>query len=625
MRVLRSCEQKERLRHLPLITIVLILVFCAPLAAQTPPIGAPTPQPPVPTGLPSPAPTVKPMPPPKPVLVRLQADRIAFYYDRFLVEADGHVRITTSNGMTLAGDTFSMDLRLNRFLLAGHTHLRSAGGNIDGAAIADFIDFDRIYFVPVISKPDRWTYENGDFRTPLKGRIMPGDVFYFPDLGRRRPDLVATSATVQSKSYVRFGGVRANLLMPGIPLETFYVYFGQNRDLAQNSLSGANYDATWNMTGNANSITAIHVRDDTFNHVYLGFEQHFAGTDPHEYAVFSVSPFTTLDRYWNLVTGEHIGSKFEIDSLSQLYTDKLTSLTPEAAALTTYITATQGFPHSYMQFFGNQTNYNLLGPAQPAIPNHPNYGQLTWTSTNNRIFKTPFYEQTSFSMGFNHDAYGLEDYGGVEYTTLWNQLASYTISLPNVKIGNRDRAYALYYLNASFNSSRQWYTIPHHINEQNTSISLSRQFSRFLNSYLAYTEANTSDLYLVGGYEPSEPLLPNGQPFESFAAFRGASSLRTTTLGTTYSSSPNFVTTITAMHHDDFPLTFPGLYALPPTNAIGQYTYSNYLGQAPWSLTGEVRTLLLPHIMIDVQRTYYFHFGSQTWSPTFAVQISGTE
>lgn len=632
MRVPRCSEEKECLRLLPLITVAVFLVFCAPVVAQTvptTPLTTPQPSiPPLPSGKPSPAPTVKPTPTPKPVVVRLRADRIAFYYDRYLIEAYGHVRITTSDGMTLSGDTFSMDLRLNRFLLASHMHLRSKGGNIDGAAISDFLDFNRVYFVPVISKPDRWTYENGDFTKPLKGRMMPGDVFYFPDLGRKRPDLIASSAVIQSRNYVRFGGVRANLLLQGIPLETFYVYFGENRDLAQNSLTGANYDATWNMVGNANSISAMHVRYDELNHLYLGFEQHFAGNAPNEYAVFSVSPFTRAQKYWNLVGGERIGSRFEINTLSQVFTDAHGGATGTTVQQTTYATMTQAFNRSFITLFSNFTNYNLTGKQNSYYDgalNHPTQATLTWTSYNNRVFKTPLYLQTSVGLGFNHDAYGLQNYGGVEYTTIWNQFLGYTLSLPNIEVGDRNRPYQLYYINASQSSERQWYTIPHHINTQNTTISLSRRYSRFVNSYLAYNVMNTSDLYLHSGYQPTPIILPNGQTYTPFESFRGADTLRSTTLATTYSANPNLLTTVSVTHHDDFPVAYPGLFPEPPLNAIGLYTYDNYMGQPPWALTGEVRALIFPHIMLDVQRTYYFHFGSEIWSPSFAVQISGTE
>jgi hypothetical protein len=580
--------------------------MCAPGNAQSTPTA-------------SPAPSATPAPPA--TVLRLRADHIAFYYDRFLVEADGHVQVQTSNGMTISGDTFSMDLRLNRFLVASHLHLRSRGGNLDGAAIADLLDFNRIYFVPVITKPDRWTYENGDFTQPLRGRQMPGDVFYFPDLSRASVSLEATSAVIEAKQFVRFAGVRAYFLHQPVPLGTYYVGFSARPELSENSLSGANFDATWNMTGNANSISALHVRYDAYNQAYLGFEQHLAGTGPHEYAVFSISPFTKYDKYWNLVMGEHIGSKFEIDTFSQLYTYQKWLQEPSASALTTYVTMTQGFHRSSLQAFLNQTNYNLLGTTV-ASPNHPNSGQLTWTSYNNQVLKSPFYFQTRFGYGFSHDAYGLQDYNGVLYTTIWNEVVDFSVSLPNVKIGNRERPYALYYLNASVDSSRTWNSVPHHVNQQNSTFSLSRQFSKFVNSYLSYTIANTSDLYLQGGYAPSAPLLPDGTPYTPFESFRGAATLRTATLGTTYSASPNLLATLTFGHHDDFPAAYPGLFSVPPTNAIGQYTYPNYLGQPPWQLGTEVRARILPHLVLDVQRTYFFHFGNQIWSPTFVVQLS---
>ena len=177
-------------------------------------------------------------------IVRLHADRVAFYFDRYLVEADGNVEVTTSDGTRITGDTFSMDLKLNRFLIASNVHLRSKGGNIDGAAIADFLDFKRVYFIPVIAKPDRWTYENGDYTKPLKGREMPGDAFYFPDTSSSPLYLTARGATIDAKTWVRFQDVVSRALGVSIPIPTQYFNFGANPDLAQNSLAGANLDLT---------------------------------------------------------------------------------------------------------------------------------------------------------------------------------------------------------------------------------------------------------------------------------------------------------------------------------------------------------------------------------------------
>ena len=129
---------------------------------------------------PSPAPSAAP---PLTVLY-LNATRLDFYYNRFLIEGDGNVRLRTSDGFTVTGDAFSMDLKLNRFMVAGHVTLHDSTGTVSGAAISDFLDFRRIYFVPVTGEPDRWTFLDGDLAHPVKGRVMPDDAFYFPQ--RRR-------------------------------------------------------------------------------------------------------------------------------------------------------------------------------------------------------------------------------------------------------------------------------------------------------------------------------------------------------------------------------------------------------------------------------------------------------
>ena len=114
---------------------------------------------------PTPAPTAAP---PRSILY-LNATRLDFYYNRFLIEADGNVRLRTSDGFTVTGDAFSMDLKLNRFMVAGHVTMHDATGTVSGAAIADFLDFRRIYLLPVTTAPDRWTFLNGDLAHPVEG------------------------------------------------------------------------------------------------------------------------------------------------------------------------------------------------------------------------------------------------------------------------------------------------------------------------------------------------------------------------------------------------------------------------------------------------------------------------
>lgn len=556
-------------------------------------------------------------------IVRLHADRIAFYNDRYLIEANGHVRVTTSDGMTITGDTFSMDLKLNRFLIASNVHLRSKGGNIDGAALADFLDFNRVYFVPVIAKPDRWTYLNGDFRHPLKGREMPGDVFYFPDLTHSQVSLRAYAVTIGAKSFVRFTGVTLYPFHVGVPLPSYYVYFGADQDLGQNSLAGANFDLTWNAAGNANSISALHIRKDQTNGVYASFEQHIAG--PHGYAVASINPGTKQQHFWTLVGDRRIGKRFQLNSFSQLYQDTPNGFfrQPFAASTWTYVTATQALPQSFLQATAQFTNYALIND-QPSIKNHPFQLHLTATTFSHRIGRTPLYENLSYGVGVNHDAFGLQSYGGYIYTTLWDHTFAGNLYLPSFKFGNRYNPYKTYYFNASFNKTYTWYSLPHYTVSTTTVGSVSRQFSREINAYTSYSVANTGDFYRQGGYVPPlNPPVIGGVPVYSILAFRGVSTLRTFTTGINYSASPNLVASVTYQHHQDFPLPYPGLFTLPPLNNLGEEQYSNYLGQPPNNITGDVRFLALPHVVLDVSREYFFNFGTLRWSPQFNVQVIG--
>lgn len=557
-------------------------------------------------------------------LVRLHADRIEFYYDRYLIRADGNVRVSTSDGTTITGDTFSMDLKLNRFLIASNVRLTSPGGNLSGAAISDFLDFNRVYFLPVISKPDRWTYENSDYTHPLKGREMPGDTFYFPDPENSPISLTARGATIGAKSFVRFTNVRADLLGLGAPLPSYYVYFGANPDMAVNSLAGANLDLTYNVTGNNNAITALHFRSDQQNGLYASFEQHIAG--PNGYVVFSDNPATKRQHFWSLILDRRIGKRFQINTYSQLFTDQYWLREPKASSTWTYAGATYAFPQSFVQASATLVNYNLIGPNQQnaAILNHPTSLQITATSFNHRIAKTPFYENLSYGIGFNHDAYGLQKYGGYLYTTIWNHTLGWTFYLPGFKFGDQNNGYRTYYFNATYSKQYQWFSVPHYTVHDYTVGSVSRQFSREVNAYASYSVTNTGDYYRKGGYVPPlNPPIVGGVPVYSILAFRGVSTLRTFTTGGSYSANPNLVATLTYQHHQDFPLPYPGLYPQPPLNNLGAAEYTNYLGQPPNNITGEIRFLALPHVAIDLSRSYYFNYGNLRWSPQTTVQVIG--
>lgn len=560
----------------------------------------------------------------------VDAARLAFYNDQFLLEGDGNVRVSLSDGTQISGDAFSMDLKLNRFLVAGHVKLAGPGGTLSGAAIADFLEFNRVYFIPVTASPDRWTYLDGDYQHPAKGREMPGDAFAFPDLTNAHPTVLSHSAVVGAKRYVRFGASALEIAGAGVPVPSYYVNFSSDPNLAQNSLSGSSFDLTYNMTGNAHSVSALHARYDSVNRTYLSFEQHFSGA--HEWAVFSVNPMTRPDKYWNLLLDDRLGSRLEFRSFTQLHTQQSWLSSPIASSQYTYVYGTQAFNHSSLQAVATFTDYNLLGIGTFTAPN-PSYGalshpanvQFTMVGFPNKIGKTPFYESTRFGYGWYHDSYTFGQsanpvqYEGITYINNYNRLVGLTVYEPQIKLGDRDNPYKTYVLTSTYDQQRTWYSVPHYVDNISGTASLSRTYSRAFSSYLQYNVVQTNDIYSHGGY--GSCVVPPNTPPTCYEGFLGKSTLRTTSLGLNFAPSPYFYAGVTGRYHDDFPKPVPSLASIPPLNVLGQQLYNNYLGQPPYDVTAEVRAPVLPHLTLDVQRTYYFNFGNVRWSPQFIVQV----
>src|ERR1700677_668733 len=90
--------------------------------------------------------------------IELHANVVDFYSNRYILTADGNVSARFSDGTVVRGDTFSMDLKLNRFLIAGNAHVDGPQIHQVGAAFASYPDLERSYFVTEGATPDRWTY-----------------------------------------------------------------------------------------------------------------------------------------------------------------------------------------------------------------------------------------------------------------------------------------------------------------------------------------------------------------------------------------------------------------------------------------------------------------------------------
>ena len=578
-------------------------------------------------------------------VVRLHADHIAFYYDNYLIEATGHVRVTTGDGLTITGETFSMDLHLNRFLVAGAVHLTSPTGTQDGAAAADYFDFQRVYFVPITTEPDRWTFINGDYAHPVKGLQMPGDPFEFPNLSNAPVYLTAKSAVIGVGSYARFGGVVLNIAGANIaPLGTYYVSFSKNPYLGENSLSGANYDATWNAFGNANSITAVHFRYDTVNKAFLAFEQHFVSSNA--YAVFSVNPATKESKFWNLNAGYQLPSqRLQVTDQTQLHTFQSGLSQPLEAQQysVAHVAQVIGTPGSLkdgtLSLAYQLVNYCLLqagfvssdpnevcgAPNHRAILDNMQSWSLAFQSADYYFDRfIPLAIHGGGGGGLIHGTQPLQMFGGATYNSIWSHFVTGTATLSNVHLGDPNGSpYKRYAINASLSAQRTWYSVPHHVDGITGFGSISRDFTSVLNAALSYSVVQTNDIYNAGQQSayPSYTPIIGGSPVPSYASFHGKATQRTVALQINYEPTSDFNASLTVEHHRDFPAPVPGLFAQPPTNVLGQYEYTNYLGVPPYDITGNVYFPISSNYTLDIARTYFFNFGTQKWSPSFLIQV----
>ncbi len=593
---------------------------------------------------PAPAPSATPKPATGRRLAafKLTADNVSFYSNRFIIGADGHVRVVLGDGTTITGNTFSMDLRLNRFLVAGDVKLVAGGRETDGVAFAEFFDFDRAYFVPITSEPDRWTFAEGDYAHPLLGREMPGDVFELPNLAGERNFLIAKRAVIDPNQSVRFSPASLNFGVSFVRFPTYFLDFSKNPNFAQNALSGADLDGPLDFAGGEHGLATLHLRYDSINHVYFAYEQHQI-SDNH-YLVFSANPLTQPGKQYNFIGYDRISPAMQVQLTLQEFAFQHSFTQPLSASAFASLQITEALHHSFLQLTTTSYYQSLLGqptavdgalyygdPSHPWIPDHPSGATLQWTGFRHHLkYHIPLSFQLRSTFGVNHNGIstlnetsGLQTLGGLLYDTQWNHGAGITLlSDPIVVLrdhGNRGRDA---YLTAIFDKQRTYFSIPHHTDFTTTTLSLTKVIDRqHLTALFSYTNANIADFYGAQQsqiYPATIAISPaTGEQYPQYLAFRGLSTSRSFREQLVFTPSTSVNASLTMRENDDFPIAVPGI-----SQTVGNVTYFNNYGVTPYQFTADVRVRLNSLLVLDVSRSYYFNFGGyQRWSPTFTVQF----
>jgi hypothetical protein len=547
--------------------------------------------------------------------IELHARRVDFYSERFVLTADGDVRAQLSDGTVVRGDTFSMDLKLNRFLIAGNVRVDGPHVHAVGAAFAGFPDLDRDYFLTTGPVPDRWTWFGLDFSDPHKGRQQPGDAFFFSDVSGR-PYIVADAATIFLKNNVEFP-VGSRILVEGVytPTPGYVVNYSSNPNFYQNAFQGAVFDIAEPFHGAADAISALHLRYDQQRGFYTAFDQHFVHN--LDYAVLSVDPLTQNQRQYNAILYKRLSPALEVHVFFQLSDLSRGLSLPDADSAFTNFTLNTKVGRYAVGLNADQYNDSLLNVASNPdfVPEHPFNMTLNVQSYEDefRLFRyigVPVKFQYRGGYGYNNDSYGLPtvqgySFQGALYPSIWEKYLGLTVYSAPVHIAK------LTTISAKADRLEQWYSLPHHVVTTDVSETIARtplktKLPAFL---LTYDVLNIGDFY--GAQQsvayPAEPDVIVNQygTFTGLAAFDGFATSRSLSGSMVYTPTPYFALNLTLQHFDVTPAPIPG-----------------YGGQPPLQLGIDMRVRVDPHLLVDLSRSYYFNFGSDLWSPEFGIQFS---
>jgi hypothetical protein len=550
------------------------------------------------------------------------AKAVDFFSNRFVVTADGNVRVRLSDGTVVSGETFTMDLKLNRYLVAGDVHLDGPTIHESGAAFAGYPDLDRSYFLPASGTPSRVTYFGLDWTHPDATREQPGDAFFFPNLTGERAYIKAGGARIVPKTNVLFDTARVYTAGVYIPTPRYVVTFAPNSHFYENAFPGGRFDVGVPFNGSAHSLTALHVRNDAFNGTYLAFDQHFVWDQ--DWIAFGVDPLTQEQRQYNLIGYKRWSPHFESRLMVQVSAAQAGIINrADNAAGFTQLQLSTGFRGSNFTYTQNNYYQYLLGIPKgltdlttptgnydPRWREHPMDASLVFTGGPTPLVRgtTPLYLRPRSGIGFAHDIYGEGGYPNlqpgppdVSYHYVGGSVYTAPIALPH-KLS----------ITGSYDRQRTWFSEPHHVDLGDLRFTLGGvQEARHLRYFVGYEVKTTGDYWgdqQLAAYTPSADVVTPPGGFGTYsgqAAFRGLATSRGYTSSLIYTPTPFFELNVGLARYYDTPAPVPGLY-----------------GQPPWQLSGDVRVRVSRQILLDLSRSYYFNFANQRWTPQFVIQVS---
>jgi len=546
----------------------------------------------------------------------LHADRIAFYSGKFIITADDNVFVRLTDGTTITGRAFAMDLKSNRFMVAGGVHIVHGAYSYDGAAFSEYIDYKRAYFLPVTTEPDRWTFLDEDYSKPVPGRVMPGDAFAFPDTSPDHAFVLAKQAKIIPKTGVDFKPARIYTFGAYTPTPEYYANFSPNPYFAENSLAGATGAVGYPFMGSKNSTTTLYGRYDSANGTYLAIEENLAS--PNSYAVFSINPLTRPQKQYNFLGSYKTpNQRFQLQDFDQIFAFQSGFSQPLNASALENEQLTYGLRNSFLQINANEYQDSLLArpapdsngnywygdPSHAWVPNHQMNFSLSWIGSAEQVGKyVPIKFDFRGGAFTAHDIYGLGTFNGITYKTYSQHYLGFTVWSTPILLTRHAPLDQSVYFSETYDRQRTFVdSMPRFQDAGTLTSTLNKIQGRKGSMYLSYIVANYGDF--LGPlqdviYPPSVIDNPiNHQIYPGYSAFNGFSTTRDLQYAYTYTPTPYFSFTLQADKRDDFPTPIP-----------------YYYGNPPYALNLRTQIRINSILSVQISKAYYFKYANQGWN-----------
>jgi hypothetical protein len=360
------------------------------------------------------------------LILHVSSDRLVFYNNLYVMTGYGAVRLDLRNGSKISGDALVFDLRLNRFVVSGNVRVTTPQATYAGTALSTDLASGTSYLIALDGPaPQRLIFRDERFASPESGGEMALEAFAFPELKKSPASLISRNVTVGVGSYIRFDGCRSQILggfSYYFPLPICYISFGNDPNLAQDALSGANVGAQYKFAGNANATSSFLLNYDTVNKLYAALEQNVSS--PNAWAVAAVNTQNgsqSLSAIGYVQPAQELGLRVasQLHVLSTNTTNDVSQYSYSNAQLT------QGLPGANLQLNYSYGNVVSQGPGPNLAigtydPMQPSSFQLGLRTSDLKL--GPFFLNGAGGYGETHDPFGLQTFGGVNYTAEWFDL-----------------------------------------------------------------------------------------------------------------------------------------------------------------------------------------------------------